>query len=110
MESNAVGMIGLGIMGSAMSSNLIRAGFNVLGYDVLPKRREEHRRTGGNVARNGREVAKRCDIIVTSLTSSEDLLNTAAELSKSSRAKQIVIETATRSTNSIFTLCQVCRC
>ena len=28
MESNAVGMIGLGIMGSAMSANLIRAGFN----------------------------------------------------------------------------------
>ena len=95
MESNAVGMIGLGIMGSAMSSNLIRAGFNVLGYDVLPRRREEHRKAGGNFARNGREVAKRCNIVVTSLPSSEALLDTTAELSKSSRANQIVIETST---------------
>jgi 3-hydroxyisobutyrate dehydrogenase-like beta-hydroxyacid dehydrogenase len=95
MESNAVGMIGLGIMGSAMSANLIRAGFNVLGYDVLPRRREEHRKAGGNFARNGREVAKRCNIVVTSLPSSEALLDTAVELSKSSRAHQIVIETST---------------
>ena len=95
MESKAVGMIGLGIMGSAMSGNLIRAGFKVLGYDVLPRRREEHRKAGGNVARSCREVAMRCDIIVTSLPSSEALLETAAELARSSRANHIVIETST---------------
>src|SRR5258708_37167103 len=54
MESKAVGMIGLGIMGSAMSSNLIRAGFKVVGYDVLPRRRQQHRKAGGNVARKSR--------------------------------------------------------
>ena len=95
MESKAVGMIGLGIMGSAMSSNLIRAGFKVLGYDVLPRRRQEHRKAGGNVARNCRELARGCDIVVTSLPSSGALLETAAELAKSSRAKQIIIETST---------------
>ncbi len=95
MESKAVGMIGLGIMGSAMSSNLIRAGFKVLGYDVLPRRRQEHRKAGGNVARNCRELARGCDIVVTSLPSSGALLETAAELAKSSRANQIVIETST---------------
>ena len=95
MESKAVGMIGLGIMGSAMSGNLIRAGFKVLGYDVLPRRREEHRKAGGTAARNCRDVAKRCDIVVTSLPSSDALLDTAAELSELSRANQIVIETST---------------
>jgi 3-hydroxyisobutyrate dehydrogenase-like beta-hydroxyacid dehydrogenase len=95
MESNAIGMIGLGIMGSAMSSNLIRAGFKVFGYDVLPRRREEHRKAGGSVAHNCSEVAKRCNILVTSLPSADALLETAAELAKSSRANQIVIETST---------------
>jgi putative dehydrogenase len=95
MELKAVGMIGLGIMGSAMSCNLIQAGFVVLGYDVLPRRRQEHRKAAGSVARNCREVARRCDIIVTSLPSSDALLDTAAELAKSSRANQIVIETST---------------
>jgi 3-hydroxyisobutyrate dehydrogenase-like beta-hydroxyacid dehydrogenase len=95
MESNPIGMVGLGIMGSAMSSNLIRAGFKVFGYDVLPRRREEHRKAGGSVAPRCLDVAKKCDRIVTSLPSSEALLETAAELAKSSRANQIVIETST---------------
>jgi L-threonate 2-dehydrogenase len=95
MESKAVGMIGLGIMGSAMSGNLIRAGFKVLGYDVLPRRREEIKKAGGSAARSCRQVATTCDIVVTSLPSSEALLDTAAELAKSSRANQIVIETST---------------
>ena len=99
MESKAVGMIGLGIMGSAMSGNLIRAGFKVLGYDVLPRRREEHRKAGGSAARDCREVARRCDIVVTSLPSSDALLDTAAELSKSSRAK------ATELYSGVFLTC-----
>ena len=40
-------------------------------------------------------MAKRCAIVLTSLPSSEALLDTAAGLSKSSRANQIVIETST---------------
>jgi 3-hydroxyisobutyrate dehydrogenase-like beta-hydroxyacid dehydrogenase len=78
-----------------MSGNLIRAGFKVSGYDVIPRCRQDHRKAGGIVAHHCREVAQRCDMIVTSLPSSEALLDTAAELSKSSRTNQIVIETST---------------
>jgi 3-hydroxyisobutyrate dehydrogenase-like beta-hydroxyacid dehydrogenase len=34
-----VGVIGLGIMGSAMSANLVKAGFRVHGYDIVPAQR-----------------------------------------------------------------------
>jgi L-threonate 2-dehydrogenase len=95
MDSKPVGMIGLGIMGSAMSANLIRAGFKVVGYDVVPRALQVHRKAGGAVARNCQEVAKKCDIIVTSLPSSDALLETAAQLAKSSRKNQIVAETST---------------
>jgi 3-hydroxyisobutyrate dehydrogenase-like beta-hydroxyacid dehydrogenase len=95
MEAKPVGMIGLGIMGSAMSANLMRADFKVVGYDVVPRARQVHRKAGGSVARNCQEVAKKCDIIVTSLPSSDALLETAAQLAKSSRANQIVVETST---------------
>jgi 3-hydroxyisobutyrate dehydrogenase-like beta-hydroxyacid dehydrogenase len=95
MGTNGVGMIGLGIMGSAMSSNLIRAGVKVVGYDVLPQRRREHQKAGGSVARSCREVAKASDVIVTSLPSSQALLAAAAELAKSSRKGQIIVETST---------------
>ena len=95
MASNEVGMVGLGIMGSAMSANLIRAGFKVLGYDVLPKRRSEHKSAGGAVARSGHEVASRCEIVVTSLPSSQALLDAAAEIAKAARKGRIVVETST---------------
>jgi L-threonate 2-dehydrogenase len=58
MSTEVVGMIGLGIMGSAMSANLMRAGYKVVGYDVLRRRREEHRKAGGSVARSCREVVQ----------------------------------------------------
>jgi L-threonate 2-dehydrogenase len=95
MDSKAIGMVGLGIMGSAMSANLMRAGFKVLGYDVVPKRRADLRKAGGSIARNCKEVGRKCDIIVTSLPSSDALLETATELAKSPRANRIVVETST---------------
>ena len=38
--TQTVGFIGLGAMGDGMSKNLLRAGFNVRGYDVEPARVE----------------------------------------------------------------------
>jgi len=95
MKAKDVGMIGLGIMGSAMSVNLMKAGFRVLGYDVLPRQRAAHRKAGGGVARSCREIGRRCGVVVTSLPSSQALLDTAAELAKAARKGQIVIETST---------------
>jgi len=95
MQSKPVGMIGLGIMGSAMSANLMKAGFKVVGFDVLPRRLREHRKAGGFVARDCRDIAARCDILVTSLPSADALLETAAELAESARRNQIIVETST---------------
>ncbi len=91
----SVGMIGLGIMGSAMSTNLIRAGFNVIGYDVLAPRRDALRKAGGRPAKTCREVAKSSATIVTSLPSSGALLDTVVQLAGSARDRLIVIETST---------------
>ena len=95
MSSQNVGMIGLGIMGSAMSASLIRAGFRVTGYDVVARRRKDHQKAGGTAASSCRGVAGACEIIVTSLPSADALLDTARKLAESARAKQIVIEAST---------------
>ncbi|HVB57421.1 MAG TPA: NAD(P)-dependent oxidoreductase [Candidatus Acidoferrales bacterium] len=95
MSSETVGMIGLGIMGSAMSGNLLREGFHVIGYDVLPQRLKDHRKAGGSAARSCREVSKSSGVIITSLPSAEALLETATELTEAARPKQVIIETST---------------
>ncbi len=95
MQSQSVGIVGLGIMGSAISANLVRAGFRVVGYDVLAGRRADHRRAGGTPARSCREVARRAAIVLTSLPSSQSLLDTADELVRGGQPNQVVIETST---------------
>jgi len=95
MARQTVGMIGLGIMGSAMSANLMRAGFRVAGFDVVPRRRAEHKRSGGVAAKSPRDVAKRADPIITSLPSARALAEVAAELGASAKRGTVVIETST---------------
>ena len=57
MAKSRVGMIGMGIMGSAMAANLLRAGFTVVGYDPLTASRRRHRKAGGIVADSPAGVA-----------------------------------------------------
>ena len=95
MARPLIGMIGLGIMGSAMAGNLMRAGHRVIGYDILARRRQDHRRAGGQAAPSCRDVGSHAGTVVCSLPSSEALLQTAAELAESSPPPQIVIDTST---------------
>ncbi len=76
-----IGVIGLGIMGSAMAANLVKAGHQVLGFDVVPARRSAHKRTGGLVARTVSDVGRRSDVIICSLPSPGALIDVATELS-----------------------------
>ena len=84
-----IGVIGLGIMGSAMSANLAKAGFEVHGYDILPARRAALRKAGGKPVRSVSQV--KAPIIITSLPSAAALHQVAQEL----KAKTIIIETST---------------
>jgi putative dehydrogenase len=90
-----VGVIGLGIMGSAIAGNIAGAGFSVVGYDVLPKRRAAAAKSGVRPARNAREVASRARIVITSLPSAQALERVADELAGSADRGRIVIETST---------------
>src|SRR5512134_7709 len=93
--AETVGMIGLGIMGSAMAANLVQAGFRVVGYDVVPKARAAHRRAGGVVARSNRDVARRAKIVVTSLPSAGALAAVVEEIAAGRRRDLVVVETST---------------
>jgi len=95
MAKGLVGMIGLGIMGSAMAANLMRAGYAVVGSDPVAACRRRHRKAGGIVARNAAEVARQARIVITSLPSAEALLHVADEVALHSNSRNIVVETST---------------
>jgi len=95
MKNMSVGMIGLGIMGSAMTGSLLRAGFRVIGYDPLAGRRTAHRNAGGIVAGSVREVAGLARIMVSSLPSDPALSQVVDGILESGKPGRIVIETST---------------
>jgi len=95
MAKRNVGIIGLGIMGSAMAANLMRAGFRVTGYDPLAACRARHRRAGGTVADSPAEVAASAKVVITSLPSAKALLAVSEGISSLNESKSIFIETST---------------
>jgi 3-hydroxyisobutyrate dehydrogenase-like beta-hydroxyacid dehydrogenase len=93
-----IGMIGVGIMGSAMSANLLKAGYKVIGYDVDLQQIDALVREGGSGAGSCREVAEQADVIITSLPSVEALqqvVNAKDGLVSAEKKDLIVIETST---------------
>jgi 3-hydroxyisobutyrate dehydrogenase-like beta-hydroxyacid dehydrogenase len=91
MTRPAVGVIGLGIMGSAISANVAKAGFAVHGYDLVSGLRSALKNAGGHPAGSAAEVAEKAEIVISSLPSAEALHSVASELT----ARCIVIETST---------------
>jgi len=45
-----IGIIGLGLMGSAISENLLKGEYPVIGFDILPEKTEALKRKNGTGA------------------------------------------------------------
>jgi 3-hydroxyisobutyrate dehydrogenase-like beta-hydroxyacid dehydrogenase len=93
--AKTVGVVGLGIMGSAISRNLIAAGFPVTGYDIDPARLDELRAAGGTPVRSAVEVAAASEIVLTSLPSVAALDESVAGFIAARRSGLIVAELST---------------
>lgn len=65
-----VGFIGLGIMGGHMAANLVKAGYEVMAFDVVPAAVERAVSDGCVGCKSIKEVAEACDDIITMLPNS----------------------------------------
>lgn len=72
-EKPRIGFIGLGIMGRPMSRNLLKAGYELVVYDIVPTGVEEIVKAGAKAAGSNREVAERSDVVITMLPDSPDV-------------------------------------
>ena len=67
----SIGFIGLGIMGLPMARHLCDAGYPVTVYNRTSSRAEQAAGFGAQVGTSPRQVAERCDILITMLTNPE---------------------------------------
>ncbi|MBV9016211.1 MAG: 3-hydroxyisobutyrate dehydrogenase [Alphaproteobacteria bacterium] len=62
-----IGFIGLGNMGAPMAANLLKAGHQVIGYDIVAGARDALVQKGGRAAASAAEAAAAGDIVITML-------------------------------------------
>lgn len=63
MQTTPVGLIGLGLMGTALAHRLLRAGLVVRGFDIDAEKRERFAALGGTPAESVAEIAATCAIV-----------------------------------------------
>ena len=91
-KKKPIGIIGLGVMGSAMAANLLKDGFRVHGFDVAATARNRLKREGGQPEKTAVEVGALADVLITSLPSAEALHIVAGQLAGKGK---VVMETST---------------
>ena len=73
MSTTTVAVIGLGIMGGPMAANLVRSGFDVVGYNRSPAKVETLVSAGGRGASSIAEAVAEADVILTMVPDSPDV-------------------------------------
>jgi 3-hydroxyisobutyrate dehydrogenase len=68
-----IGFIGTGTMGQPMLANLVKKGFEVVAYDVVPAALDAAARLGAARAGSIRETAAEADLVITMLPSSANV-------------------------------------
>ena len=94
MERKA-GVVGLGIMGGAMSANLVGNGWEIHGYDPDAKAREAAAASGVTVHDDLAALVHAVPVLMTSLASPAALHATAAGIAAAGAPRRIVVEAST---------------
>ncbi len=68
-----IGFIGLGIMGNPMAKNLLKAGYSLTVYDIVPEKIDDIVAAGATPGSSSKDVAEKSDIIITMLPNSPEV-------------------------------------
>src|SRR5436305_7559664 len=71
--AQVIGFIGLGIMGRPMAKNLLKAGYPLVVHSRSRAPVDELVRAGATAAASPRDVATRCEVLITMLPNSPDV-------------------------------------
>jgi 3-hydroxyisobutyrate dehydrogenase/glyoxylate/succinic semialdehyde reductase len=93
--NKTVGIVGLGIMGSAIARNLVERGWRVIGFDIDPARRDELALAGVTIADDVKQVARDAPVIMTSLPSAAAAEDVAHAIADSGQPPRVVVELST---------------
>jgi 3-hydroxyisobutyrate dehydrogenase len=68
-----IGFIGLGNMGEPMAANLVKAGFDVIGFDLIEEAKKKAERNGIYIAEDAVSASENVDALISMLPASEQV-------------------------------------
>jgi 3-hydroxyisobutyrate dehydrogenase-like beta-hydroxyacid dehydrogenase len=95
MEAQTVGMVGLGLLGTALAERLLRAGFYVVGHDLDARRCQALAELGGRPVSSAREAARAGARLVLSLPDTPVVEVVLGELAPELPEGTYVVDTTT---------------
>lgn len=90
-----VGMVGLGIMGSAMARNMLSHGLSVTGFDLSSSAMGACEHDRFRPAGSPREVAEAADIVLLSLPSASAFREVVTDIAQSRGGSRVIADTST---------------
>jgi 3-hydroxyisobutyrate dehydrogenase-like beta-hydroxyacid dehydrogenase len=91
----AVGLIGLGHMGTAFGERLLAAGYPLVAYNRTPDKAEPLAALGAEVAGSAEALAGRVDVVLTSLSDDDAFAAVATSVAKSARPGTVLVDMST---------------
>ncbi|OMO74266.1 6-phosphogluconate dehydrogenase, NADP-binding protein [Corchorus capsularis] len=74
-----IGWIGIGVMGAAMASHLLSAGYSVTIYARNPSKAASLQSQGAHLANSPQQLARQCDVVFTMVGNPQDVRQTVLE-------------------------------
>ncbi|MEP6720368.1 MAG: NAD(P)-dependent oxidoreductase [Variovorax sp.] len=73
--SGPLGLIGLGLVGTALAQRLTEAGFEIVGFDVREEAREALRASGMRVASSPGEIGRECQVVLLAVFDTQGVID-----------------------------------
>jgi 3-hydroxyisobutyrate dehydrogenase-like beta-hydroxyacid dehydrogenase len=73
IDIKAVGIVGLGLIGTSLAKRLLNAGFAVFGHDVNPERNAALANLGGTAVATLGDMGRTCSAVIISVLSTDQV-------------------------------------
>jgi len=96
-SAGEIGLIGIGLLGSAMAERLLHADVKVLGFDLDPQRQAAFAEWGGSPAKSATDVFANSSQVILSLPTSRHVADLIDSVELPSNRRLLIIDTTTGS-------------
>ena len=107
--SDYIGLIGIGLVGSAMAESLIASGFKIIGFDIDPSKCEQLKKLGGAAVNSAAQVAEQTERIILSLPDSDavfQVVEGSGGILEAKKTPKYIIDTTTGEPDKTAALAQ----